>query len=141
MKLSKKQWAFYGVGIAGVCAALVSIPMYSDNQIPLVCEQLNPRVKYARQCDAQDLTRIRKAHAKVALEVNPVLAEPTAAALASFVADQGRLKRTIVLDRLNSGDINAACEDLARWNKTKGRIDEDKTIRRERERDLCLTRG
>lgn len=108
---------------------------------PVVCRQIAPTVLHARECRPEELLRVRRAYVRVASNVQITLSPPAMAGLASFLVDGGRLKNTILLRRLNRGDIDGACDDLLRWTRTHGEHDERKTQRRRLERDLCNTKG
>ncbi len=108
---------------------------------PVVCQQIAQGVRHARECRPEELLRVRRAYVRVASNVQITLSPSAMAGLASFLTDGGRLKNTILLRRLNRGDIEGACDDLLRWTQTHGEHDERKAQRRRLERDLCNTKG
>lgn len=108
---------------------------------PVVCRQIAPAVRHARECRPEELLRVRRAYMRIARDVQVPMSPASMAGLASFLVDGGRLKNTILLARLNRGDIDGACDDLLRWTRTHGEHDERKAQRRRLERDLCMTKG
>ena len=108
---------------------------------PLVCDQIAPGVKYAKPCDPQELQRIRNAYQWVAENIEPTLSIPSMAAVASFIEDTGRHKRTHFYKQLNRGDISGACERMLAHVNRRGKPDPERIVRRGHERALCLSRG
>lgn len=108
---------------------------------PLVCEQIAPGVKYAKPCDAQELQRIRNAYRWVAENVEPPLSIAGMAAVASFIEDTGRHKRTNFYKQLARGDVTGACERMMAHVNHLGKPDPERIVRRGHERALCLTKG
>ena len=108
---------------------------------PLVCEQISPGVKHAKRCSPEELKRLRAAYLWVSESVEPTLSGPTMAAVASFIEDTGRRKRTTFYRILNRGDIPGACEQILAYVDRRGEPDPERVKRREHERALCLSKG
>lgn len=107
---------------------------------PLVCEQISPGVKHARQCTAKELSRARKAYRWV-LENSMHLSPAPMAGIVSFIDDTGRRKKTTFMARLSRGDVDGACEQMMAHIERHGEPDPERIKRREYERALCLTKG
>ena len=56
----------------------------------------------------------------------------------SYNVGVGAFSRSTLLKKLNSSQYRAACDELLRWNKAKGKVLNGLTARREAERKLCL---
>ena len=108
---------------------------------PLVCEQLSPGVKHARQCTPAELTRARAAFRWIVESVEPALPPVVMAGVASFIADTGRRKRSTFYRRLNRNDIEGACDEMLAYTSRRGEPDPERAARRGHERALCLTKG
>ena len=108
---------------------------------PLVCEQIAPGVKHAKPCDPQELQRIRNAYRWVAENVDPPLSIAGMAAVASFIEDTGRHKRTHFYKQLARGDIAGACNRMMAHVNHRGKPDPERIVRRGHERALCLSKG
>lgn len=65
----------------------------------------------------------------------------TRAALALFILNvgEGNFRKSTLLKKLNSGDIAGACNQLPRWVYAGGKKFRGLEIRREKERQLCLS--
>lgn len=107
---------------------------------PLVCEQISPGVKHARQCTAKELTRVRSAYRWVVDNAPHISPEPMAG-IVSFVVDTGKLKRSTFFARLSRGDIDGACEQMLAYVNRHGEFDPIRAKRRENQRALCLSKG
>lgn len=107
---------------------------------PLVCEQISPGVKHARQCTAKELTRVRSAYRWV-VDNAPHISPAPMAGVVSFVVDTGKRKRSIFFARLSRGDIDGACEQMLAYVNRHGEPDQVRIARRQHERALCLTKG
>lgn len=108
---------------------------------PLVCEQIAPGVKYAKPCDPHELQRIRNAYRWVAENIAPPLSIEGMAAIASFIEDTGRHKRTHFYKQLARGDITGACDRMMAHVNHRGKPDPERIVRRGHERALCLSEG
>lgn len=94
-----------------------------------------------RECDRllwNDLQPVRKS---VDGLVKVPLGEYQRAALYSFSYNVGSsaFSKSTLLKRLNSGDVDGACEELRRWIYAGGRNWRGLMNRREMERSMCLT--
>lgn len=107
---------------------------------PLVCEQISPGVKHARQCTAKELSRARNSYRWV-LENSPHLPPGPMAGISSFIEDTGRRKKTTFMARLSRGDVDGACEQMMAHINRHGEPDPKRIERRTHERALCLTKG
>ena len=56
----------------------------------------------------------------------------------SYNVGVGAFSRSTLLKKLNASQYRAACDELLRWNKAKGKVLNGLTARREAERKLCL---
>lgn len=93
-----------------------------------------------RECDHllwSDLQPVKKS---VDSMVRVPLGEYQRAALYSFTYNVGSstLSKSTLLKRLNSGDVNGACEELRRWVYAGGMKWRGLMNRRDMERSLCL---
>jgi len=84
------------------------------------------------------------AHAKPVLACVPALARPerqnqlvASVSLAYNIGTTGFCRSTAAR-RFNAGDWRGGCDAFLRWNKAGGREVRGLTLRRQRERDLCL---
>lgn len=61
-------------------------------------------------------------------------------ALVSFTFNlgAGNLKNSCLLKKLNAGDYSGAADELPRWNRSRGRVEEGLTRRRLAERSMFL---
>lgn len=107
---------------------------------PLVCEQISPGVKHARQCTAKELSRARKAYRWV-LENSMHLSPAPMAGVVSFIEDTGRRKTTTFMTRLSRGDVDGACEQMMAHIERHGEPYPKRIERRTHERALCLSKG
>lgn len=57
----------------------------------------------------------------------------------TFNVGCSKMKTSTMYKYLNSGDYLGACNQFPRWNKAAGKILKGLVIRREKERELCLT--
>lgn len=107
---------------------------------PLVCEQLSPGVKHAKQCTPSELNRAREAFRWI-IENAPPLPSVVLAGVASFIEDTGRRKRTKFFQLLSRHDIDGACEQMLAHINRRGQPDPIRVKRRGHERAMCLTKG
>ena len=99
----------------------------------------------ARVCDIVDM---------LLQEVEVVLTDNQLAALTSWIYNIGKgryddpdtpqneglgFRGSTLLRRLNEGNVQAAADELRRWNRAAGRVNKVLVGRRERERTLFLT--
>lgn len=126
--------------VASACL-LVGKWLHDDEDArPLVCEQLSPGVKHAKQCSPAELNRARDAYRWI-VENAPPLHPVVLAGITSFVEDTGRRKRTIFFERLSRHDIDGACEQMMAHVSRRGEADPVRVKRRTYERAMCLTKG
>ena len=131
------------IAALAVVAALLFIGWWlhdDPNEEPLVCEQISPGVKHARECTAKQLSRARDAYRWV-LQNSPQMPPTQMAGIVSFIEDTGRSKRTIFYRRLSRGDIDGACEQMLAHINRRGEPDPVRIERRKHERALCLSKG
>lgn len=57
----------------------------------------------------------------------------------TFNVGCSKMKNSTMYHYLNTGEYQQACNELPRWNKSAGKILPGLVIRREKERNLCLT--
>ncbi|RKS86907.1 lysozyme [Orbus hercynius] len=57
----------------------------------------------------------------------------------TFNVGCSKMKMSTMYRYLNTGDYQAACHELPRWNKSAGKVLNGLVIRREKERELCLS--
>ena len=124
-------------------AAVISLGVWLHDDPegkPLVCEQLSPGVKYAKQCTPVELNRARAAFRWI-VENAPPLTPVVLAGVASFIEDTGRRKRTTFFQLLSRHDIEGACEQMLAHINRRGQTDPVRVKRRGHERAMCLTKG
>jgi len=56
----------------------------------------------------------------------------------TFNVGCSKMKSSTMYRYLNSGNYQAACNELPRWNKANGKVLKGLVVRREKERELCL---
>ena len=84
------------------------------------------------------------AHAKPVLACVPALARPehehqlVASVSLAYNIGTGGFCRSTVARRFNAGDWRGGCEAMLMWNKAGGREVRGLTLRRQRERAICL---
>ncbi len=90
------------------------------------------------------LERQLVAHAAPVLQCVPALARPerrnqlvASVSLAYNIGTAGFCRSTAAR-RFNAGDWRGGCDAMLRWNKAGGREVRGLTLRRQRERDLCM---
>ena len=108
---------------------------YGETQNP------EPGRKYTRrECDALLAARIREFDQAVTKCVHVALPEKTRAAFVSFAYNvgPGAFCSSTLARLANAGDLAGACNQLPRWNHDNGRVVKGLTIRRGKERALCL---
>lgn len=68
------------------------------------------------------------------------LPEPTYAALLSFTYNvgTGNFCASTLARKLNAGDVVGACNELPRWNKSRGIVWRGLVIRRDEEKAMCM---
>lgn len=72
--------------------------------------------------------------------IKPEMSPETHAALTSFAYNVGleAFRKSTLVRLYNANNKKAACNQLPRWGKAKGRVLKGLVIRREKERQLCL---
>lgn len=108
---------------------------------PLVCEQLSPGAKHARQCRPAELKRAREAYRWIVDNVAPALPFASMAGVVSFIEDTGRRKHSTFYRLLNRNDIEGACDEMLSYINNRGEVDPVRVKRRGHERAMCLTKG
>lgn len=134
-------------------------PYLDPKKIMTVCYGHTGGIKNKRytneECDELFIDDLKQAENVLKLYVNPVvyknLKDHEKAAFTSFIFNVGvggkgvkdgfvYLKNgntSTMLKKLNAGDVRGACNEFPKWNKDKLR---GITIRRQKERDLCLNK-
>lgn len=136
----KIRHIIFAVLVAAVFV-LISWWLHDDPEgRPLVCEQISPGAKYAKQCTPHELTRARSAYRWI-VENAPPLSPVALAGVASFIEDTGRRKRSTFYDRLSRNDIDGACDEMLAYTRRRGDTDPVRVKRRTNERAMCLTKG
>lgn len=92
------------------------------------------------ECKALLAEDLGEAYDAVDRHVDIALPETRRAALASFIYNvgEGAFARSTLVERLNDGDMRAACNELMRWVYADGRKLDGLVKRRATERELCL---
>lgn len=83
---------------------------------------------------------LRVALSVVERSVTASLTEAQKAALASFIYNvgSGAFSRSTLLKKINTGDVQGACDEIRRWVYVDGRVWKGLVSRRNVERELCL---
>ncbi|WP_334473597.1 lysozyme [Arsenophonus sp. PmNCSU2021_1] len=83
---------------------------------------------------------LQVAHSTVERYVTVPLTDLQKAALTSFVYNigSGAFTNSTLLKKLNTGDIQGACDQMRRWKYDEGKVSNGLIKRREVERELCL---
>lgn len=159
-KINKTAAAGIGGAVTGA-AMLIALPFTAQHEglrlkayldpvgIPTICygETLGVslgQVKSKKECDNMLEWRLGYFAWQVDAAVIPPMKAETHAALASFAYNVGlgNFQTSTLLQKMNTGDIAGACNQLTRWNK--GRVNGKLVVlpglvkRREAERQLCL---
>lgn len=94
----------------------------------------------AAECQSLLNSDLKAAMAVVDANVTAPLTENQKAALASFVYNigSGAFERSMLLKKLNAGDLQGACDQMRRWKYDEGKVSNGLINRREVERELCL---
>lgn len=91
------------------------------------------------------LERQLVAHAKPVMECTPTLKAPgrdyqrAAATSAAYNFGVNGYCRSTIARRFNAGDWLGGCNALLMWNKAGGKVLRGLTLRRSREREICIT--
>lgn len=102
---------------------------------------VTPDKRYTQQeCEKLLEYDVQRFSAAVDKYVKVDISPETRAALISFTFNVGieAFKRSTLLKLLNGGNPIAACNELTKWNKVKGREIAGLTNRRKAERVMCL---
>lgn len=97
-------------------------------------------VKSKKECDTMLAARITYFALEVDASINTHLSERTHAALASWAYNVGvgAMQKSTLVKLANQGDMRGACNQLLRWDNVKGQKVRGLTLRRQKERGLCL---
>lgn len=113
--------------------------------IPTICYGHTPGVVIGQtrtkaECDALLAMDIEESFAILDRHAKKPLTTEQRVAFASFIFNvgEGSFKSSTLLKKLNSGDIEGACNQLPRWVYAKGVKLKGLVRRREAERQLCL---
>jgi len=114
--------------------------------IPTICYGETENVRMGQvvsreECDDMFAIRLAWFALRVDQSVKVKMTPERHAALASFAYNVGMdaFDKSTLLRKLNAGDVVGACNELPRWNKAGGRVLRGLTVRREKERQLCLS--
>jgi lysozyme len=116
--------------------------------VPTACDGITRGVRMGQTyTDAQCVALLERElveHAEGVMRCTPALSEPgrdnqraAAVLLAYNIGVRGWCGSTAAR-RFNAGQWRAGCDAFLRWNKAGGRVLRGLTLRRERERALCL---
>lgn len=142
-----------GTGIVAAAIGLVaawegrSLIAYADPVgIPTICEGYTHGVRLGdvatpAQCDALTEQEVRKALAVVDGSTPGQLPDGVRIALTSFVYNvgPGAYGSSTLLRKLRAGDLAGACNQLPRWVHAGGKKLRGLELRREAERQICLS--
>ncbi|CAA2931023.1 lysozyme [Arsenophonus endosymbiont of Bemisia tabaci] len=104
-------------------------------------EAVIPNKRYTdEECQALLESDLKAAMSVVETQVTVPLTEMQKAGLASFVYNvgSGAFARSTLLHKLNSGDIQGACDEMRRWKYNEGKVSKGLVNRRAVEREICL---
>ena len=92
------------------------------------------------QCDAKLYARLQQFNAEISACLPDNLPESRRAAFVSLAYNIGSSQfcKSTVARRINSGDVQGACDAMRMWNQVKGVKVQGLISRREKERELCL---
>lgn len=113
---------------------------------PTVCygETLNVKPNQhftAEQCKEMLIKRVGEDfYAKMLPLVHVPVPDISMAAFVSFTYNVGlgNFKTSTLLKKLNAGDLRGACNELPKWNKSKGKVLKGLIDRRAKEQAMCL---
>lgn len=142
-----------GTGVIAAAIGLVaawegrSLVAYVDPVgIPTICDGYTHGVKLGdvatpERCDALTEQEVRKALAVVDRSVPQTLPNGVRVALASFVYNVGpsAYGGSTLVRKLRAGDLVGACNQLPRWVYAGGKKLRGLELRREAERQICLS--
>ncbi|WP_368928603.1 lysozyme [Alcaligenes faecalis] len=142
-----------GTGVIAAAIGLVaawegrSLVAYVDTVgIPTICDGYTHGVKLGdvatpERCDALTEQEVRKALAVVDRSVPQTLPNGVRVALASFVYNvgPGAYGGSTLVRKLRAGDLVGACNQLPRWVYAGGKKLRGLELRREAERQICLS--
>lgn len=99
------------------------------------------QVESKESCDKMLAMRLAYFYQRVDYLIVPEISKEEMAAYSSLAYNigVGAFEKSTLLRLLNSGQRIAACNELLRWNKAGGQILRGLVVRREKERDLCLS--
>ena len=141
--------------IAGTLATAASLVAYFEGYkpdayvdpvgIPTICYGHTATVKMGQTKTQAECDELLKGDLGAAMDaVNKALPdapEPTKAAFASFTYNVGvgAFRRSTLLRKAKAGDLYGACHELLRWTYAGGKELKGLVLRREAERELCLS--
>jgi lysozyme len=113
--------------------------------VPTVCYGETEGVKMTdsytpKECADMLAAKLPRYWSEIEGAIKVPLTDNERAAYTSFSYNVGTagFRRSTALKRLNAGDHKGACHALMAWNRAGGREVRGLTIRRAKERDLCL---
>lgn len=104
-------------------------------------KDVTPEEIYSEEeCTALMTQDLQVARSTVERYVTAQLTDLQKAALTSFVYNigSGAFANSMLLKKLNAGDIQGACDQMRRWKYDEGKASNGLINRREVERELCL---
>ncbi len=152
-KMPKKVIAAIGAGVISLSVAMIATfegvehkPYKDVVNITTVCygHTGNDIIYGKTYTEAECLALLEKDLNKVRSGIDPLIkvdiSDETRAALYSFTYNVGvgAFSRSTLLKKLNSGDIDGACNELRRWTYAGGKQWKGLVTRREIEREICL---
>lgn len=144
---AKKAGAWIAIALAAVAVYEgLSLTEYPDiGGVPTICygetKGVNPGdVATKEQCDAKLSARLVEFNQGVNSCVHVDLPDARRAAFVSLAYNIGTSAfcGSTVVRRINAGDVVGACNAMLMWDKVKGLVVRGLTVRRQKERELCL---
>lgn len=141
----KAGWAAIALTVVAGFEGLRQYAYLDPVGIPTICFGETKGVKMGdkatlEQCKGMLLDSLYEAHESVSRCVKVPMTESREAALVSFTYNVGgsAFCSSTLVRKLNVGDTVGACNELLRWNKSKGIVLPGLVNRRAEERKLCL---
>lgn len=144
---AKKAGAWLAIALAAVAVYEgLSLTEYPDiGGVPTICYGETKGVKPGdvatkEQCDEKLSARLVEFNEGISSCVNAELPDTRRAAFLSLAYNVGigAFCNSTVVRKINAGDVYGACDAILMWDKVKGRVVRGLTVRRQKERELCL---
>lgn len=134
------------IGLAAAWEGRSLVAYVDPVGIPTICDGYTHGVKLGdvaspERCDVLTEQEVRKALAVVDRSMPQPLPDGVRIALASFVYNvgPGAYGGSTLLRKLRAGDLSGACNQLPRWVYAGGKKLRGLVLRREAERQICLS--